>query len=272
MKRFSTFRPAIFALLAALLSCQAGFIYHPDPDLVATPATLKLDYEEVRFTAADGTRLHGWWVPSREERAVAIHFHGNAGNISHRLKVIETLHNLKLSAFIFDYRGFGKSAGSPTERGTYADAEGAWNYLVRIKNVPPERIVLHGQSLGGGVASWLAVKHRPALLILESTFTSTRDVARHHCSFTPATWLITWRYDTLGRATKLACPLLVIHSPEDEVIPYSQGRAIFSAAREPKEFLEIRGSHNRGFVASYDVYVRGIDSFIKKYLPTGAAR
>jgi hypothetical protein len=261
--------PVILLISLLFVSCQSGFIYHPDPALVTTPASINLEYEEVRFSAADGTKLHGWWVPSREERGTVIHCHGNAGNISHRLAILETFNRLKLSTFIFDYRGFGQSEGSPSEKGTYADALAAWTYLVRDRKISPERIAVHGQSLGGAVAAWLAVKERPALLVIESSFTSARDVARHHGICTPAVYIITYNYATAERIGKLRCPVLVIHSRDDEVIPYVQGEKLFAAALEPKEFLEIRGSHNYGFIASRDIYFNRLDSFIKKHLPAG---
>lgn len=267
MKTLSRANTALAAvLLAAALSCQSEFIYHPDNVLVSTPAAINLEYEEVRFAAADGTKLHGWWIPSRDGRGAVIHCHGNAGNISHRLKIIENFNRLKLSTFIFDYRGFGLSGGSPSEQGTYADALAAWHHLVRDRKIPPGRIAVHGQSLGGAVAAWLAVKERPAMLIIESSFTSARDVARHHGVFPPAVYLITYNYATAGRIAGLRCPVLVIHSRDDEVIPYAQGEKLFAAAPEPKEFLEIRGSHNYGFIASRDIYFNRLDSFIDKHL------
>ncbi len=259
-------KAVIITLLMACLSCQSGFIYHPESALVATPASVRLDYQEVRFKAADGVNLHAWWVPAKNERGVALFCHGNAGNISHRLKTIETLNALGLSTFIFDYRGFGLSEGSPSEKGTYADARGAWEYLVRERNIDPGKIIIHGRSLGGAVAAHLATERNPALLILESSFTSTRDVARHHVPFPPVAWIITYRYETIGRIRKLKCPVLVIHSPDDEVIPFSHGVRLFNSAPEPREFLKISGSHNNGFILSYREYSSAIDIFIGKHL------
>ena len=254
-------------LLLACLSCQSDLIYHPETVLTATPAAIKLDYRDVRFTASDGVKLHAWWVPAKNERGVALFCHGNAGNISHRLKTIEILNRLGLSTFIFDYRGFGLSEGHPSEKGTYADALGAWEYLVGTQNINPGKIIIHGRSLGGAVAAHLATERNPALLIIESSFTSARDVARHHVPFPPAAWIITYRYDTVGRIKKLRCPVLIIHSPDDEVIPFSHGVELFKNAPEPREFLKIAGTHNYGFVLSEIAYYTALDSFVGKYLP-----
>jgi len=253
-----------------LLSCQSGFIYHPDRNLAATPGAINLAYEEVRFPAADGTKLHGWWIPSRESRGAVIHCHGNAGNISHRLGIIEIFNSMGLDVLVFDYRGYGLSEGTPTEKGTYADAEGAWRYLADVKGISRERIIVHGQSLGGAIAAHLASQRQPAMVVVESSFTSTRDLARNFCSFTPAIYIIlTYTYETARFAGEARCPLLVIHSRDDEMIPFSHGEKIFHAAKEPKAFLEIRGSHNGGFIQSGSVYVSGLKSFIGDHLPGG---
>ncbi len=260
-------------LATALLSCQQGFIYHPDNRLIATPKAINLPYEEVRFPASDGTKLHGWWVPSRPSRGAIIHCHGNAGNISHRLRILEIFNSMELDVLLFDYRGYGLSEGSPSEKGTYADAEGAWEYLTKVKGIPAERIIIHGQSLGGAIAAKLASKQRPAMAVVESSFTSTRDLARKFCSFTPAIYIIiSYTYETEKHIAGARCPVLVVHSRDDELIPFSHGEKIFLAAKEPKAFLEIQGSHNGGFIQSGSVYVSGLKSFIEAHLPKGETK
>jgi fermentation-respiration switch protein FrsA (DUF1100 family) len=203
-------------------------------------------------------------VPARQERGVILFFHGNAGNISHRLDTLEIFHTLGLSTFIIDYRGYGQSEGRPSEQGTYLDAEAAWRYLVEQRQVPPERMIIFGRSLGGAVAAWLAQAHPPRALILESTFTSLPDMAATYLPFLPVRSLARFDYNTLARLPDIHCPVLVVHSPDDEVVPYSHGRQLFEAASEPKEFLELRGGHNEGFLIS-DNYQAGLEAFIARY-------
>lgn len=252
---------AVMFLLAPC-SCQANFLYYPERAMSRSPESVGLRYEAVSYCASDGVKISAWWVPAGPQRAVVLFCHGNAGNISHRLQTISLLNSLGLSVFIFDYRGYGQSEGSPTEEGTYRDARGAWDYLTGVKGVPPSSIIIHGRSLGGSVAAWLARETSPGRLVLESTFSSFRDAARYHCAFPPAYLLFTYRYNTAEYVKGVRCPLLVLHSRDDEVIPFEQGRAVFQAAGEPKAFVEIRGGHNEGFMVSGREYRAALDKFI----------
>jgi hypothetical protein len=174
---------------------------------------------------------------------------------------------LGFSTFLFDYRGFGRSEGKPTEKGTYLDSLGAWSYLVDKRSVCPEEIVIYGESLGGAVGAWLAKERQPAALVLASSFTSIPDVAASLYPLFPVRWLARFQYDTRRFISDVTCPILVIHSPDDEIIPYAQGCLLFEHAREPRAFLEIRGSHNTGFLDSGDVYLKGINDFLSRHLP-----
>lgn len=252
------------ALVALMFLLQDRMMYLPLRAIGATPAERGLAYEEVRIETSDGVELAGWFVPALPERGVVLFFHGNAGNISHRLDSLEVFHDLGVSTLIFDYRGYGQSQGRPSEQGTYLDAEAAWRYLVEEWQVPAGRMFFFGRSLGGAVATYLAQVHPPRALILESTFTSAPDIAAHHLPFVPARPLVRFRYDTLARLPGINCPVLVVHSPDDEVIPYSHGRRLFAAAPEPKEFLEIHGGHNEGFLVSAN-YRAGLEMFIARY-------
>ncbi len=194
-----------------------------------------------------------------------IFFHGNAGNISHRLDSLKIFNSLGLSTLIFDYRGFGRSEGKVSEEGTYRDAEAVWRY-VRERNVPSGKIILFGRSLGAAIAAHLATKHTPAGLILESAFTSVPDVAARAYWFIPARWLARFNYNTKAYLTSAKCPVLVIHSPDDDIIPFSNGRELFEAATEPKQFLKIHGGHNEGFLVSGQSYVDGLGGFLTAYL------
>jgi uncharacterized protein len=253
-------------ILAGAFLFQSRLIYFPERDLAATPRLKGLSYREVDFTAADGVKLHGWFIPAAPDRGVVLFCHGNAGNISHRLESIELFHQLGLSTFIFDYRGYGRSRGRPSEAGTYRDAEAAWMRLVNEDNIPPSRIIVFGRSLGGAVAAWLAQHQTPAALILESTFTSIPDIGAEAYPFLPVRLMSRFRYNTVDYVGRVSVPLLIVHSRDDEMIPVAHGRRLFDAAREPKEFLEIRGSHNDGFLASGALYRQGLEVFLGKYL------
>ncbi len=242
-------------------------IYYPQRFLEATPHALGLDYEEIAFTASDGVRLHGWWVPAESSRATLIFCHGNAGNISHRLESIRVFNSLGLDVFIFDYRGYGQSAGKPSEAGTYLDAAAAYAYVTETLRVPPERIVIFGRSLGGAVAVQLALDRAAAALICEASFTSTVELGKRIYPYFPAKLLVFDRYDSISKVGGIKTPQLFIHRTEDELVPFQQGKRLHQAAAQPKEFLEIRGSHGGGFLEDEEAYRRGLSDFLRKYLP-----
>jgi fermentation-respiration switch protein FrsA (DUF1100 family) len=258
-------------LALLLFLFQHSLIYFPTRAVTATPAAIGLAYDEVRFHAEDGIELAGWFVPAPNAATTLLFFHGNAGNISHRLASIELFHRLGLNVFIFDYRGYGQSQGSPTETGTYRDAAAAWRYLVEDKQIPPGRIIFFGRSLGGSVAAWLAERQPPQALILESTFTSIPDMAARQFPFLPVRLLARARYDTLARIPNITAPVLIIHSPADEIIPYSHSRRLFEAARQPKAFLELTGSHNEGFLLTAQ-YEANLAAFIAQYAGENAPK
>jgi fermentation-respiration switch protein FrsA (DUF1100 family) len=252
-------------LTLMLFLLQARFIYFPTSRLEATPARIGLAYETVELVAEDGVKLSAWFIPAPEATQALLFFHGNAGNISHRLASIEQFHQLGLHVFIIDYRGYGQSEGQPTEAGTYRDAVAAWRYLTEVRGFKPDQIIIFGRSLGGAVGTWLAQHHRPGALILESTFTSIPDMAARQFPFLPTRLLTRIRYNTLERLPQVTCPVLIIHSPADEIIPYSHGRQLFEVAHEPKAFLELQGGHNEGFMLSSPAYEAGLEAFIAKY-------
>jgi hypothetical protein len=189
-------------------------------------------------------------------------FHGNAGNISHRLDSLSVFHRLGFNTLIFDYRGYGQSEGSPSEDGIYRDAEAALTYLREDRGIPLKTIVYFGRSLGGSVAAWLAARTSPGALIVESSFTSAPDMAAQLYPLLPARMLTRLRYNTLEYLTRVTCPVLIIHSAEDEIIPFQHGQRLFAAAPEPKRFLEIHGDHNMGFLNSGPRYEQGLQEFL----------
>jgi len=241
---------------------QSHLLYYPLREIEDTPQRVGLAYEEVTLRTEDGLRLGAWYVPATDARGTALFCHGNAGNISHRIETLQILHRLRLNVLIFDYRGYGTSQGSPTEAGTYRDAEAAWRHLVEARGVAPGDVILHGRSLGGAVAAHLAETHPPRALILESAFTSVPDVARGMYPWLPVRLLARFQYNTLERIGRIACPKLIIHSRGDDLIPFACGQRLFEAAAEPKTFLEITGSHADGFLASGKRYENGLDRFV----------
>ncbi len=255
-----------FVLLVFLLMFQSDLIYFPQREITFLPGTMGLSYEDVYFKTADGVNLHGWFVPAERGRGVVLFCHGNAGNISHRLESIQIFHRLGLDTFIFDYRGYGKSEGRISEEGTYLDVEAAWQYLVSNQKISDDKIIIWGRSLGGSIAAWIGQKHTAKLLILESVFTSVPDMGAEIYPFFPVRLLARFKYKTIDYVKQVNFPVLIIHSPEDEIIPFVHGRRLFEAAKEPKKFLEISGSHNEGFIFSGKHYENGLDSFITEYI------
>jgi len=229
-----------------------------------TPEAAGLAYENLTLVTEDDIGLSAWWIPARPQRGVLLFFHGNAGNISHRMESIDIFHRLGMSVLIVDYRGYGASSGKPSESGTYRDAKAAWHYLTDERGVAPDDIVVFGRSLGAAVGAHLArgVAPAPGALILESPMTSAPDMAQSAYPFLPARWLTRFRYATDAYVRTVNCPVLVVHSRDDEIIPFSQGKAVFSGAPTPKRFLELKGGHNTGFLESGPTYVHGIDGFL----------
>jgi fermentation-respiration switch protein FrsA (DUF1100 family) len=258
------------ALLLLLYFNQASMLFLPDVptrSIEATPTAIGLEFEPVAIITEDKMRLDAWFLPAPSGRGTVLFFHGNAGNISHRLDTLALFNRLGLDTLIFDYRGYGRSEGKPSEAGTYLDAEAAWRYLTVQREIAPRQIVLFGRSLGGAVASHLAARHTPGALILESSFTSIPDVAAELYPYLPARWLATIRYNVKADLATVSCPVLVVHSRDDEIIPYTHGRRLYEAAPEPKRFLEIRGGHNEGFVVSGQTYSQGLGEFLQEVLP-----
>jgi len=222
-------------------------VYHPDRVLTATGAELGRPFEDVALKASDGVALNGWFFPadtnSPRAALVVLLCHGNAGNISHRLDTCRALLATGVSAFVFDYRGYGRSQGRPSEEGTYRDAQAAYQWL-RQRGFAGTNIIVFGESLGGGVAAELAARETLGGLVLQSTFTSIPDIGAEIFPWLPVRLLATIRYDTHAKLPRLRIPVLVMHSRTDEIIPFHHGERNFAAANEPKLFCELTGGHN----------------------------
>lgn len=262
---------AVYAgLMLVLYFFQARLVFYPETgrEIIATPSQAGLPYEDIRLTTSDGLGLHGWYIPAPQPRGTVLFLHGNAGNISHRIDSLQMLHRLGYSTLIFDYRGYGNSGGTPSEQGTYRDAEVAWRYLTEQRRIPACRIVLFGESLGGAVGAWLAARQKPAALVIASGFTSVPGLAQHFYPYLPVRWLARIRYDTEKNLRAVAAPVLIAHSPEDEIVPFEHGRALFAAANPPKRFLELAGGHNDGFIFMRASWVKALGDFLDEHTGT----
>jgi uncharacterized protein len=257
----------ILFLLISITGCRSQFIFHPDKIIRATPADIKLPYETVFLETEDRVKISGWWIPAEKQVAVVLFFHGNGGNISHYLDYAVVWSKMGLSTFAVDYRGYGMSTGSPTEEGTYRDAEAAWNYLVTQRSLKPRNIIIYGKSLGGSVAAWLARAHAPGLLIVDSSFTRIAAAAQDLFPWAPAGLVLGNAYNTEEYVKAAKCPVLIMHSSDDEIVLFHHGHELYEAAPEPKDFLVLSGSHNGGFYKSLPEYERGLRSFILRRLP-----
>ncbi len=255
---------AIIGLQVAPLLFEKRFIYFPYPELELTPADLSLEFEEVSLATEDGVRLHGWFLPVPDASWTVLVCHGNAGNISHRLdRALLLQSKLRSSVFLFDYRGYGKSGGSPDEEGTYRDGRAAYDYLVD-RGVSSGQIVLFGESLGAAIAIEVAIRKPIAALVLESAFTSIPDMASAVYPFLPLGRLVRTRYDNLAKISSVRSPLLVLHGTRDRTVPFEQGQRLFKAASEPKRFFAISGAgHNDTFLSGGDAYWRAWQDFLE---------
>ena len=254
------------AVMLLVFLFQPRLIYFPqvEREHTTTPRAAGLDFEDVALHTADGIKLHGWWVPARDTRGTVLLMHGNAGNISHRLGYLTMFNRLGYSVLLFDYRGYGKSGGSPGEEGTYLDAEAAWQHLTEARNLKSQDIVIVGESLGGGVATWLALKYPPRALVLASTFTSVPDMGAQVYPWLPVRLLARIVYDNIARIREIQVPLMIAHSRGDDIIPFAHGQALFAAAREPKQFLELAGGHNEGFLFARDEWIAAVGAFLDR--------
>lgn len=266
------------AICAFVFIGQSRYLYYPDPDIGLTPSYYNLCHENVFLKTDDEENIHGWFVhstnnsnvktltrPDTSNTVTVLFCHGNAGNIGDRVYSIKTFCDLGLDVFIFDYRGYGRSSGTASEQGTYRDAWAAWRYLVDEKGISPDRILIFGRSLGGAVAAWLAEKVNPGMLVLESTFTSVPDMARHMFPFLPSKFLCRFKYNTIDVIAKIRCPVIIAHSQDDEMIPIQHGKRLFERAAQPKKLVLMNGTHNSGGIDADSSYKSILAGYISRY-------
>ena len=232
------------------------------------PVAIGLAGEDVYFTTPDGVRLHAWLALAEEaappSAPTILYFHGNAGNLTHRVDNIKFLQRLPANVLAVDYRGYGRSQGSPTEKGVYLDAQAAYDYLARQRRVPPERIVVLGQSLGTAVAVDLASKRSVAGLILEAGFPSARRVAQVTMWLPGVGYLLRSKFDSARKLKQIRVPVLVAHCRQDPVIPYPLGEELYAAANQPKRFVFYPGAcHEPLFIADPADYAARLRTFLQ---------
>lgn len=247
-----------------LLFMQSRLLYSPISEVSFTPADVGLDFEEVVFESEDGLQLSGWYLPAEQDAPTVLYCHGNGGNIMHCLDGIKMFHDLGLNCFIFDYRGYGRSKGKPSEEGTYRDVRAAYNWLTGNKQLTADEIIVFGRSLGGTIAAYLASQVPVGGLVIESAFTSYPDIGQKLYPYFPVRLFARFKYSTIEYLSHVSCPLMLIYSKDDEIVPFEFGLRLYESAKEPKEFIEISGGHNDCFLASADIYknawVRWLDS------------
>jgi fermentation-respiration switch protein FrsA (DUF1100 family) len=237
------------AVVVLMLALEDHLLYLPSNAAQWFPPPSGLPVQDVELTSRDGTRIAAWWcAPANWKPAdgAVLFCHGNGGNLSHRGSALRPWHDeMRLAVLLFDYPGYGRSAGKPSEAGCYAAGDAAYDWLVQAKQVPAGRIVLYGGSLGGGVATDLASRRPHRALVLVSAFTSFPDMAQQLYPWLPGRWLVHNRFDNLGKIASCRGPVFIAHSKADSLIPFAQAERLFAAAGEPKELMWMDGySHN----------------------------
>ena len=266
---------AYIGLAIALYFGQSNLVFMPSKDVLETPKSMGLKFEDIQLTTKDNVNLSAWFIPAKDNdpvgKGVILFCHGNGGNISNRISYLPIFKDLGLATFLFDYRGYGKSEGQPSEEGTYTDVEAAWQYLIQERKIPPQKIIVYGESLGGAIASYIVQtttqqnsQNSAAGLILASTFTSISDRAAELYPFLPIHLLSRFNYNSRDRLPNIKIPVLIMHSTDDEIIPFHHGDRNFQVANAPKTLVKLRGDHNGGFLDSSEIYRNGINEFIQK--------
>jgi hypothetical protein len=256
---------AYLALFAALFVFQSQLVFLPGigRDVTTTPRVLGLGYEDVWLDVEPGVRVHGWYVPRVQAKGAVLILHGNAGSIALRIDWLRMFHELGYASLIIDYRGYGKSSGSPSEQGVYADAQAAWNHLTGgERGFKAKDIVVFGKSLGGPIAALLAAKTAPRALILHSTFTSVPDVAQEIYRIFPVRWASRISFDTRAYLGSVRAPVFIAHSPDDEIIAYHHSQRLYEAAGEPKRLLTLQGGHNSAFIFMRREWIEALARFL----------
>jgi fermentation-respiration switch protein FrsA (DUF1100 family) len=264
---------SVIAWTLILMIFEERFIFFPIKYPGGNYEQQLLKVQDCWFNAEDGVKLHGWYAGKKNSIATIVMSHGNGGNITHRIELVNNLHRAGFNVFLYDYRGYGRSEGSPSEDGLYKDARAAYRYALSLEDVDTSKIILWGTSIGGAFAVEAATHRSPALLILESTFSSGKDIAASLWPYLPVQFLVKSRFNSSERIKDIHCPVLCIHGTNDDIIPIKLGRKLFESANEPKEFYEIRSAgHNDTFHVGRNGYFERIRTFALKYISSSNSR
>ncbi len=249
-------------VLAAFWAYQDELMFQGrSADVLQTPRALNWAFEEVWAEVAGG-RTHGWWIPVENARGAVLFSHGSGKNISHYLDDAAYFRELGYSVLLYDYGGYGESTGAPSETRCYADIRAMWQHLREVRGLPADQIVLAGASMGGGVTADLAAEVTPRAVVLECTFTSVPDAVADSYPWLPARLIARIQFRNKDKVGHIQCPVLVIHSLDDTVVPFAHARRLYEMIRQPKKFVEIRGSHGGGKFSSREAYFGGLKAFL----------
>jgi fermentation-respiration switch protein FrsA (DUF1100 family) len=263
--------PLVAYLLVLLMFAhwENSLIYFPMKYPAGDWEPFGLKVDDATFTAADGTQLHGWYSPADQPIAVILFCHGNAGNVTHRADALQAVQAMQASILVFDYRGYGRSEGTPSEAGVLADARAARKWLAERAGVGEQDVVLMGESLGGGVAVELAAKDGARGLVLQDTFSSLPDVAAYHYPWLPVRWLMQGRLDSVSLIDQYHGPLLMAHGDADMIVPFPFAEKLFAAANEPKRFLREPGANHND--APAPEFYPALEQFLRDLPPPRTA-
>jgi hypothetical protein len=255
----------ILLIVAAIRLFENSFIYAPPrfPEGFPPPHVHGQRVEEVWLTTLHSVRLNAWYLPNPPSEKALLWLHGNAENIGHGLEHLEFYSRLAVSVLAVDYRGYGKSEGTPGEAGVYRDADAAYDYLIQVRHIQPKNIVVFGHSLGGAVAIDLASRRECGALIVQSSFTSVKDMARRVFRIPFFEYVPKSRFDSLAKIRRVRAPILIVHGTRDETVPFSMGQRLLAAAPEPKVFFPVAGAgHNDVIEVGGDGLLACLKSFI----------
>ena len=280
MKLLSTFLVVVIIAVGGFVAfglylylSQDRMVFFPTRDLEASPGDIGLGFQEVRIDVTNGESIHAWYIPApSDSRAIGqsgdggaptvLFCHGNGGNISHRLETIECLTALGANVMLFDYRGYGRSGGAPSETNMYADAAACYRWLTGSQGVRSDQMVLFGRSLGGAVAIELASRVNCAGLIVESSFTSAKEMGQLMFPYFPTGLLLRHEFNSIQKIGQVNCPVLVTHSPSDDLVPFAMGQRLYAKSAEPKRFIELKGGHNERDYMSDGAYIEAVRAIL----------
>lgn len=257
---------AYWGLGTILYIMQSSFLYKPFGEIVYTPDELGLDFEDLTIKTVDGLAINAWYIPAKDAEFTILFCHGNGGNIMHRLDSINLFNQFGLNCLIFDYRGYGNSEGKPSEEGTYRDAMAAYKWLTEEKKICQDDIIFFGRSIGASVATRLASEVGSLSLVIESAFTSYVDMGKKFYPYMPVKWFAKFNYNTLEYIKNVRCPIMIIHSRDDEIVPFEFGLQLHEASGKLSEFVEIYGTHNDGFLVSGKIYKQAWLKWLKSLM------